>query len=59
MNIFLQSKRELLKDNLSGDINGIGVFVVVDNDVIVIDGRLPLHYFIDILVNKTELELPI
>ncbi len=57
MNIFLQSKRRLLKDYLSGDISGIGVFVVVDNDMIVIDGRFLLHYFIGILVNRTELGL--
>ena len=57
MIIFLQSKRRLLKDYLSGDISGIGVFVVVDNGMLVIDGRVPLHYFIGILVNWIELGL--
>jgi hypothetical protein len=57
MNIFLQSKRRLLNDYLSGDISGIGVFVVVDNGMIVIDGKFSLHYFIGILVNGTELGL--
>jgi hypothetical protein len=52
---FSSVKTQVTERHLSGDISGIGVFVVVDICMIEIDGRFPLHYFIGILVNGTEL----